>query len=170
MWLIRLTGMFVNNGKKLGTLTWRIPPPHTHTHTWRNSHQCAMGPPHYRGFTVTHTHQTLYDSSRRVINPKQRPLPDTQHGPEGIRTRNPSSHEAQALDRATTLMSQDTFKNTAQKQIQRLWTTIPRNQNQLLSDSSWYEFLSTSANHMHIVRPCNICFLSRASLGVCTAH
>ena len=51
--------------------------PHTHTHT--------------------HTH-TLYDSSRRVISPTQRPLPNNTeqsqetatHGPGEIRTRNPS--------------------------------------------------------------------------------
>jgi hypothetical protein len=52
--------------------------------------------------TLSETHHTQYDSSGRVISPTQRPLPDnTQHSqeidthaPSGIRTRNPSKHEA----------------------------------------------------------------------------
>jgi hypothetical protein len=56
-------------------------------------------PPHYRGSAVTlsYTHHTRQDSSRRVIGPSQRLLPDntqyskeTSMSPSGIRTRVPS--------------------------------------------------------------------------------
>ena len=59
--------------------------------------------PHYRGFTInTQSHHSRYDSSRLVISPTQRPLPDnTQHSQQtnihasgGIRTHNPSKRAA----------------------------------------------------------------------------
>jgi len=72
-----------------------FPPPHNATDT--------SGPPYYRGFTIVlKTHYTRYDSSRRVISPSQRPLPDnTQHSQQtdihaldGIPTCNPSKRAA----------------------------------------------------------------------------
>ena len=53
------------------------------------------GPPHDRGFTITLTHHTRYNSSRRVISPTQSRLPENTHNlqetdihiPGGIRTR-----------------------------------------------------------------------------------
>jgi len=68
------------------------PPPYTHgaTVTSVQGASSLLGL-HYH----THTHKTLYDFSGRVISPKQSPLTDdTQHGPGGIRARNPSTQEA----------------------------------------------------------------------------
>ena len=73
-------------------------------------------PLHYAGFTITlKTHHSRQDSSRRVINPSQRPLPDdTQHSQQtnfhapsdGIRTHN-SSRRA-AVDRPAVSLLQVT--------------------------------------------------------------
>jgi len=64
---------------------------------------CGPRPPHYGGFMIilSYTHHTRWNSSGRVINPTQRPLPDTQHSqeavihaPGGIRTHSPSKRAA----------------------------------------------------------------------------
>jgi hypothetical protein len=68
--------------------------------SWHNSPQCARTSSLSRLHDLTHN--TQYDSSRRVVSPTQRPLPDnTQHSQEadvhapcGIRTRNPSKRAA----------------------------------------------------------------------------
>jgi hypothetical protein len=62
----------------------------------------VSGRPHYRGFTITLMHiYTRQDSSRQVISPTQRPLPNTQqsqesdiHATGGIRTQNSIKREA----------------------------------------------------------------------------
>ena len=61
------------------------------------------GPPHCRGFEIILRRTTLgKDSSRRMFNPTQRPLPNNQqhsqqtdiHATGGIRIRNPSKRAA----------------------------------------------------------------------------
>jgi hypothetical protein len=69
---------------------------------WRNSLYRARASSLSRLHDYTQTHHTRYDSSGRVINPTQRPLPEnTKHSQEtqihdlgGIRTRNPSKRSA----------------------------------------------------------------------------
>ena len=84
---------------KISIFLYKFLHTHTHTHTpfpWHNSH-CGPGPPHYQGFMITQTDhiQRLF---WRVINPKQRPLPNntqhkqetTIHAPGRIQTCSPS--------------------------------------------------------------------------------
>jgi hypothetical protein len=70
------------------------------------------GPPHYRVFTITLIQHTRYDSSGRVISPKQRSLHDNVQNPQdtfihasgGNRTRSP--YKRVAADPCLRLRSQ----------------------------------------------------------------
>jgi len=79
---------------------------------------CGPGPPHYRGFTITHseTHCTQYDFSGRVISRTQKALPDdTQHpqqtdilAPAGLQRAIPASEllQTRTVDSAATVIGQ----------------------------------------------------------------
>jgi len=68
---------------------------------WRIGHT-GPRPLHYRGFTITQTHNMRLNSSERVISSTQRPLPDNKqhskatdiHVSDGIGTHNPSKQAA----------------------------------------------------------------------------